>query len=113
MTARFSTRPDSPKIQRQLDLIEHLDDQEIRRVLVELAGSMFLTLALQILDAASPRSGVPILDKRVYPSTDRAGREAVALERIGTLTEDEALGVLVSLTGLKSTGRALETVAVA
>jgi hypothetical protein len=93
-------RLNSPKTQAHLDTIATLDDQAVRQILVELAGSMFLTLALQILD------------KRMYPQTDRQGRAEAALERIPNLTESEALGVLVSMAGLTCTGNAMEAVKV-
>lgn len=91
----------SSKVQHQMNIIETLDDQQVRRVLVEMAGSMFLAMSLHILD----RTPLPV--------NDFEEREAEALERIVTLTESEALGVLVSLAGLTLTGRTLETVTAA
>lgn len=96
MNTRWANSPNNAKTEHDLRRIEALGDQEIRRVLVEMAGSMFLTLSLQILD------------KRMYPQTDRAGRAEAAYERIGNLTPAEAAGVLVSMAGLKVTGRALD-----
>jgi hypothetical protein len=100
MIARISTRFDDLKIQRQMDVIETLDDQGVRKALTEMAGSMFLAMSLHILD------GTPL------PVNSREEREAEALERIPNLTESEALGVLVSLAGLTLTGSVLGRVAV-
>ena len=88
------------KTQAHLNIIETLDDQRVRRALVEMAGSRFLSMSLHILD----RTPLPV--------NSQEDRRAEALERIATLTESEALGVLVSLAGLTLTGRALETVTV-
>ena len=96
MTTNWSNAPRGAKTEHDLRRIEALDDLAVRRVLVELAGSMFLTLSLQILDG------------RMFPQTDRQGRAEQALERIPNLTENEAAGVLVSLAGLKATGRVLD-----
>jgi hypothetical protein len=92
---------DSPKTRAHLNIIETLDDQQVRQALVEMAGSMFLAMSLHILD------------KTPLPVNDVEDREAEALERIPNLTESEALGVLVSLAGLTLTGRSLETVVAA
>jgi hypothetical protein len=87
------------KTRAHLSIIETLDDQQVRRALTEMAGSMFLAMSLHILD----RTPLPV--------NSREEREAEALERVPNLTESEALGVLVSLAGLTLTGRALETAA--
>jgi hypothetical protein len=89
------------KTQRHLNIIETLDDPAVRRVLAEMAGSMFLAMSLHILD----RTPLPV--------NGFEDRQAEALERIPNLTESEALGVLVSLAGLTLTGRSLETVVAA
>jgi hypothetical protein len=94
----LSTQGGSPRVQRQLDIIETLDDQTIRRTLAELAGSMFLAMSLHTLD----RTPLPV--------DGPEDRKAEALTRIPDLTEAEALGVLVSMAGLTCTGKALAAV---